>query len=43
MPGSETEAADLLDTYLASQQKRQEEAARTAGGGLTGAPLPPAP
>jgi integrase len=47
MPGSEAEAADLLDTYLAAQQKRQEEAARAAGAGFTGAqtgaPLTPAP
>ncbi len=46
MPGSEAEAADLLDAYLAAQQKRQEEAARAAGGRLTGAqtgaPLSPA-
>lgn len=38
MPGSEAEAAGLLDAYLAAQQKRDEEAARASGGGLTGAP-----
>ncbi len=32
MPGSEAEAAGLLDTYLAAQRERQEEAARGAGG-----------
>lgn len=38
MPGSEAEAASLLDSYLAAQRQREEEAARTAGGVLTGAP-----
>ncbi len=38
MPGSEAEAAGLLDAYLTAQQKGQEEAARAAGGALTGAP-----
>lgn len=38
MPGSEAEAAGLLDTYLAAQRKRDEEAARAAGGVLTGEP-----
>jgi hypothetical protein len=38
MPGSEAEAAGLLDTYLAAQRDRQEEAARAAGGSPTGAP-----
>jgi hypothetical protein len=38
MPGSEQEAAGLLDTYLDAQRKRSEEAARGAGGALTGAP-----
>lgn len=38
MPGSETEAATLLDDYLAAQRKRDEEAARSAGAVLTGAP-----
>jgi integrase len=33
MPGSEAEAAGLLDTYLTAERKRQEEAARTAGNG----------
>jgi integrase len=36
MPGSEAEAAGLLDTYLAAQRERDEEAARAAGGTLTG-------
>lgn len=35
MPGSEAEAAGLLDTYLTAQHKRDEEAARAAGGVLT--------
>jgi integrase len=47
MPGSEDEAANLLDAYLDAQQERAEEAARAAGGELadvltgapTGAPL----
>ena len=42
MPGSEDEAATLLDAYLDAQQERAEEAARAAGGELadvlTGAP-----
>jgi integrase len=38
MPGSEAEAAGLLDAYLSAQRERAEEAARTAGGLLTGAP-----
>jgi integrase len=38
MPGSEAEAAGLLDAYLDAQRKRDEEAARAAGGELTGAP-----
>jgi integrase len=37
MPGSEAEAAQLLDEYLTAQRKRDEEAARAAGGVLTGA------
>ena len=31
MPGSEDEAAELLDGYLAAQRKRAEDAARSAG------------
>ena len=38
MPGSEAEAAGLLDTYLDVQRDRAVEAARGAGGVLTGAP-----
>jgi integrase len=38
MPGSEAEAARLLDAYLSAQQERDEEAARAAGAVLTGAP-----
>ena len=38
MPGSEEEAAELLDTYLMAQRQRVEEAARSAGGELTGEP-----
>jgi hypothetical protein len=38
MPGSEAEAAGLLDAFLDAQQKRAEEAARGAGGALTGEP-----
>jgi integrase len=34
MPGSEEEAAGLLDGYLAAQRERAEEAARGAGDGL---------
>jgi integrase len=37
MPGSEGEAAGLLDTYLTAQRERAEGAARAAGGELTGA------
>ena len=37
MPGSEEEAAGLLDTYLAAQRGRAEDAAREAGAELTGA------
>jgi hypothetical protein len=37
MPGSEDEAAKLLNTYLAAQRERAEDAARSAGEGLTGA------
>ena len=36
MPGSEEEAAALLDSYLQAQQQRAEEAARMHGGCLTG-------
>ncbi len=36
MPGSEAEAAGLLDAYLTAQRERDEEAARAAGGVLTG-------
>ena len=42
MPGSEDEAASLLNAYLDAQQERAEAAARTAGAELadvlTGAP-----
>lgn len=38
MPGSEEEAATLLDTYLSAQRERAEETARAAGGELSGAP-----
>jgi len=37
MPGSEAEAAGLLDAYLTAQLDRATEAARGAGEGLTGA------
>jgi len=37
MPGSEGEAAGLLDTYLNAQRERAAEAARGAGERLTGA------
>jgi hypothetical protein len=37
MPGSEEEAAGLLEVYLMAQRKRAEEAARGAGGELRGA------
>jgi hypothetical protein len=36
MPGSEAEAAGLLDTYLDAQRERAEDAARGAGDLLTG-------
>jgi hypothetical protein len=36
MPGSEDEAAGLLDTYLSAQRERAEELARVAGGVLSG-------
>jgi len=39
MPGSEDEAAGMLDAYLTAQRKRAEEAARRAGGELTGEQL----
>ena len=35
MPGSETEAAGLLDTYLGAQRESAEDAARRAGAELT--------
>jgi len=38
MPGSEAEAASLLDTYMTAQRESAEEAARAAGGELTGEP-----
>ena len=38
MPGSEAEAAGLLDAYMTAQRERQEEATRAAGGELTGEP-----
>jgi integrase len=38
MPGSEAEAVGLLDAYLSAQRERAEEAARSAGSVLTGAP-----
>jgi integrase len=37
MPGSEEEAAGLLDSYLTAERKRAERKARKAGGDLTGA------
>jgi integrase len=37
MPGSEEEAAGLLDSYLTAQRRRVEDQAREAGAGLTGA------
>ena len=37
MPGSEEEAAALLDSYLDAQHERAEDAARSAGGMLAGA------
>ena len=36
MPGSEAEAAGLLDAYLEAERKREEEAARSAGSDSTG-------
>jgi hypothetical protein len=36
MPGSEDEAAGMLDAYLDVQRERAEEAARSAGARLTG-------
>jgi integrase len=38
MPGSEDEAAGLLDDYLTVQREQAEDAARAAGGVATGAP-----
>jgi hypothetical protein len=38
MPGSEQEAAALLDTYLAAQHERAQERGRAAGSVLPGAP-----
>lgn len=37
MPGSETEAAGMLDSYLTAQRESAESAARMAGGVLAGA------
>lgn len=37
MPGSELEAAELLDEYLTGQLEKAEQAARAAGRGSTGA------
>ena len=37
-PGSEAEAAGLLDAYLTAQRKSADELARKAGAGLTGQP-----
>ncbi len=37
-PGSEAEAAGLLDAYLVAQRKSADELARKAGAGLTGQP-----
>ncbi len=36
MPGSEAEAAALVESYLGAQRERAEDAARAAGGCLTG-------
>ena len=36
MPGSEAQAAGLLDAYLDAERERAAEAARAAGGCLTG-------
>jgi hypothetical protein len=38
MPGSEAEAAGLLDAYWDAERKRAEDAARSAGAGVTGEP-----
>ena len=38
MPGSEEEAAGMLNAYLDVQRERAEERARGAGSDLTGAP-----
>jgi integrase len=38
MPGTEAEAAGLLDSYLTAERERNEDAARAADGELTGAP-----
>jgi len=37
MPGSEAEAAGLLDAYLSAQRERAEDTARGADGDLRGA------
>lgn len=37
MPGSEAEAAALLDSYVEAQREQAEEAARAHGGALAGA------
>jgi hypothetical protein len=37
MPGSEEEAAGMLDAYLTAQRERAEEAARRALGGVRAA------
>ncbi|HEU5141687.1 MAG TPA: hypothetical protein VFU04_00860 [Solirubrobacterales bacterium] len=37
MPGSEAEAAGLLDAYLSAQRERDEEMARAADGSESGA------
>jgi hypothetical protein len=37
MPGSEAEAATLLDQYVTAQREAADERARGAGGELTGA------
>jgi hypothetical protein len=39
MPGSEAEAAALLDAYLTAQRKRSEDTARGLTGAPTGAPV----
>ena len=38
MPGSEAEAAQLVESYLSAEQERAEDAARAAGSDLTGEP-----